>query len=80
MMTTSQNRLWRVEWIHINGYQAPYQVVEAKTYEDAHAGAKANAGRLGQFPNTWSFRLKKLPLVRTGKSSRWHTPKAAARA
>ena len=64
--------------VHVNGYQAPYQVVEAKNYEDAHALAKASTGRLGAFRHAWSFRLKKLPYVRTGKSSRWHMPKAAA--
>lgn len=75
MMTTSQTRLWRVEMVHANGYQAPYKVVEAKKYEEAHALAKAGMGRLGEFPNIWSFRLKKLPYVKTGRNSRWHMPK-----
>jgi len=60
MMKTKQNRpLWRVDWYHRAGYQAPYQFVEAKKRKDAAKLAKAGS-RLGDFPKSWSFKLTKL--------------------
>ena len=35
MKAQAQYPLWRVEWTHINGYQAPYRFVEAKTRREA---------------------------------------------
>lgn len=59
-MNTKQKRLlWRVDWYHRAGYQAPYQFVEAKTKKEAIKLAK-EASRLGDFPKIWSFKLTKL--------------------
>jgi hypothetical protein len=56
MISSNQVRLWRVEWVHINGYQAPYQMYECKKRREAVQWAKKSS-RLADFPNVWSFRL-----------------------
>ena len=59
-MNTKQKRpLWRVDWYHRVGYQAPYQLIEAKERKEAIKLAK-KASRLGDFPEVWSFKLTKL--------------------
>jgi hypothetical protein len=60
MMQTNKKRpLWRVDWYHRAGYRAPYQLIEAKTKEEAIKLAKTSS-RLGDFQNLWSFKLTKL--------------------
>ena len=53
------SRLWRVDWVHRNGYQAPSRYVEAKTRKEAHAEAKESS-RLADFPESWRHELTKL--------------------
>lgn len=64
MSSTEQNRLWRVEWFHRSGYRAPSTYVEAKTRKEAINIAK-EASRLGDFPKSWSVRLKRLGTLRS---------------
>jgi hypothetical protein len=59
MKAQAQYPLWRVEWTHVNGYQAPYRFVEAKTRREATKLAPSTS-RLADFPADWSFRLVKL--------------------
>lgn len=59
MKAQAQYPLWRVEWVHINGYHAPYRFVEAKTRREAIKLAPTTS-RLADFPDSWSFRLVKL--------------------
>lgn len=59
MIAKSDRPLWRVEWVHRNGYQAPYRFVEAKTRREALKLAPSTS-RLADFPESWSFRLVKL--------------------
>jgi hypothetical protein len=59
MKANAMYPLWRVEWYHRNGYQAPYRIVEATTRKDAHKQAKGSS-RLADFPVVWSYRLVKL--------------------
>jgi len=59
MKAKSDHPLWRVEWTHKNGYQAPYRFVEAKTRREAIKLAPTTS-RLADFPDSWSFRLVKL--------------------
>ena len=59
MKAQAQYPLWRVEWVHINGYRAPYRFVEAKTRREAIKLAPTTS-RLADFPDSWSFRLVKL--------------------
>lgn len=59
MKAQAQYPLWRVEWCHRNGYQAPYRIVEATTRKEAHKQAKGSS-RLADFPAEWHYRLVKL--------------------
>ena len=59
MKTKHQILLWRVEWTHRNGYQAPYQLVWAETRKEVYAFAKTSS-RLADFPNAWSFQVSKV--------------------
>ena len=59
MKAKQQNPLWRVEWTHRNGYQAPYRYVEAKRRKEAIELAKETS-RLVDFPESWSYNLVKL--------------------
>jgi hypothetical protein len=55
MKNDEQLRLWRVEWVHRNGYQAPSQLVEAKRRKEVIPFAKAY--RLADFPEKWSYHV-----------------------
>jgi len=68
MNQNKQIRLWRVEWVHKNGYRAPHYWVEAKvvirkgnvnekeTRKNAVKAAKQHS-RLGDFPKTWYCKI-----------------------
>ncbi len=56
MMNINTTLLWRVDWIHRNGYQAPTYYVEAKTRREALALAKEKS-RFTDFPKTWFCRI-----------------------
>lgn len=60
MKNEQQLRLWRVLWVHRNGYQAPSQLVEAKTKKEVVPVAKDC--RLADFPESWSYHI-----IDTGK-------------
>lgn len=59
MKAQAQYPLWRVEWYHRNGYQAPYRIVEAATRKEAHQQAKSSS-RLADFSEIWHYKLVKL--------------------
>jgi hypothetical protein len=63
MHNSNSERLWRVAWVHRNGYLAPYQYVVAKKYREAHRMVLETKPRLLDFPESWSFRLEELDLV-----------------
>jgi hypothetical protein len=69
MQTNAKLLLWRVEWSHRNGYQAPYQLIWAKTRKEATIELKTRS-RLADFPETWSYRLLKLTTEETPKRNR----------
>ena len=55
MMTTkSKYLLWRVDWNHRAGYQAPYRFVWAENKKEAGKLAKESS-RLADFPEFWSY-------------------------
>jgi len=56
MMNIKSTLLWRVDWVHRNGYQAPTYYVEAKTRREAIAEAKAKS-RFADFSKTWFCRI-----------------------
>lgn len=49
MNTKQQHPLWRVDWVHRNGYYAPYHFVEAKNKK---------IKRTEDLPNGWSYGRK----------------------
>lgn len=55
MNNEKQLRLWRVLWVHRNGYQAPSHLMEAKTKKEVISFAKKN--RLADFPEVWSYHI-----------------------
>ena len=69
MITYSNSRLWRVEWVHRSGYQAPHYWVEAKLgrlnngrideKETRRNGIKEakKRSRLSDFPETWYCKI-----------------------
>jgi hypothetical protein len=59
MKAKAEFPLWRVEWIHRNGYQAPNRYVEAKTRREA-INLAPKTSRLADFPECWRWRLVKL--------------------
>lgn len=59
MKMRKQRWLWRVNWVHTNGYHAPTRTVEAKTRREATELAKKSS-RLADFPQSWRFILIKL--------------------
>jgi len=69
MESKSRLRLWRVEWVHRNGYQAPYQIVEAKIYKEVHKIIIKSGCRLLDF-NSWSFKINELH--KTKKNGKWY--------
>lgn len=63
MQRSVQILLWRVDWVHRNGYLAPHYYVEAKKGKDRKA-SRRNAikvaqerSRLANFPNTWFCKI-----------------------
>jgi hypothetical protein len=70
MCTNTLLRLWRVVWVHRSGYQAPTQVVEAKTKKEVIEFAKEQ--RLADFPESWSFRLEMTDKIQ--KNGKWYNP------
>ena len=67
MKTELSVRLWRVEWNHRNGYQAPSQYVEAKTRKEVTEITLKS--RLKDFPEQWSYVL--VPLNKSLKNGKW---------
>jgi hypothetical protein len=63
-------RLWRVEVVHRNGYQAPYFIIEAKK-KDIHAEVKNLNLRLLDFPEKWSYRVVDLEKTFNEKRGKW---------
>ena len=78
MLTNKPVRLWRVEWVHRNGYQAPYIFVEAKKRKEALGEVENLNSRLGKFPENWSFILIRTELIRSsnGKFVKELNPKS----
>jgi hypothetical protein len=70
MDTHDPIRLWRVEVVSRYGYQAPYQVVEAKKKEVHQVVRKLNL-RLLNFPDMWSYRLIDLHKEFNVKRGKW---------
>ena len=69
METTNFIRLWRVDLVHRNGYQAPSILIEAKKNE-AHKEVKKLNLRLLDFPNSWSYQL--VDLKKNQKNGKWY--------
>lgn len=67
MDNENQLRLWRVLWVHRNGYQAPTQVVEAKKRKEVIDFAKEQ--RLADFPKSWSFHIEDTKKIQ--KHGKW---------
>ena len=67
MITSEVKRLWRVVWVHRNGYRAPVQYVWAKVEKRyphiekrfVTEWAKENS-RLSAFPKEWYYKLTAL--------------------
>lgn len=59
MKTQTKILLWRAEWTHRDGYQAPYQLIWAETRKEA---TKKINSRLSDFPKSWSYKLFKIVL------------------
>tara|TARA_Y100000034_G_C6880561_1_gene403450 strand:+ start:111 stop:296 length:186 start_codon:yes stop_codon:yes gene_type:complete len=55
MKTWKGYQLWRVDWVHRNGYRAPSKYVWAKTKKETHKLARES--RLADFPDSWSYSL-----------------------
>jgi hypothetical protein len=68
MNNENKLRLWRVLWVHLNGYQAPTQVVEAKTRKEVIEFAKEQ--RLADFPKSWYFLIEDSKKVQ--KHGKWY--------
>jgi hypothetical protein len=64
-------QLWRVEWTHRNGYQAPHQYVEAKTRKEAIKLQQNTSSRLSDFPDSWSWNLIHTGLSWCIKRNKW---------
>ena len=69
METVDFIRLWRVEMVHRNGYQAPSILIEAKK-KDVHKEVKKLNLRLLDFPNSWSYHL--VDLKKEQKNGKWY--------
>jgi len=69
MKTIDFVRLWRVEMVHRNGYQAPSILIEAKKKE-IHKEVKKLNLRLLDFPNSWSYQL--VDLKKQQKNGKWY--------
>ena len=71
MKTVKVIRLWRVEWVHRNGYQAPYSYVEAENRKEAAKLLNQIPSRLKEFPESWSWRLLKTGLIWNSRKNTW---------
>ena len=69
MMTKSKFLLWRVEWNHRAGYQAPYQLIWAEKKKEAIDIAKSKS-RLADFPLYWSYQITEIPVFRKPRKVR----------
>ena len=63
-------RLWRVEIVNRNGYEAPYLLIEAKK-KDVHKEVRNLNLRLLDFPENWSYRVIDLQKTFNVKRSKW---------
>jgi hypothetical protein len=70
MNTSDSIRLWRVELVNRNGYQAPSQLIEAKK-RDVHSEVRKLNLRLLDFPKVWSYRLIDLHKEFDSKRGKW---------
>lgn len=70
MNTSDSIRLWRVELVNRNGYQAPSQLIEAKK-KDIHNEVRKLNLRLLDFPEMWSYRLIDLHKKFDSKRGKW---------
>ena len=68
MNNENQLRLWRVVWSHRSGYQAPSQVVEAKTRKEVISMAVTS--RLADFPESWSYHVEDTRKVQ--RNGKWY--------
>lgn len=65
-----KSQLWRVDLIHLNGYYAPYQLIEVtpqinqNEYKITHKMVAGLNLRLLDFPDKWKFTLTKLDEVK----------------
>jgi len=71
MQTFAKLKLWRVSIVHRNGYEAPSQLVEAKSKEDVHKEVKKLNLRLMDFPQSWSYHITDLKKEFDIKRSKW---------
>jgi len=71
MQTFAKLKLWRVSLVHRNGYQAPSQLVEAKTKEEVHKEVKRLNLRLMDFPQSWSYQITDLKKEFNSKRGKW---------
>lgn len=71
MKTKHVLRLWRVEWVHRDGYQAPHGFVEAEKREEAVKLQKKTKARLKDFPESWSWKLLATNLIWDGRKNKW---------
>ena len=69
MTTKSKYLLWRVDWNHRAGYQAPYRFVWAENKKEAGKLAKESS-RLADFPEFWSYRLTEVTPFRKPNKGR----------
>jgi hypothetical protein len=69
MNIDSKPALWAVQWFHKDGYQAPYQVIEAKKREDAIKIAKEVNCVLRNF-KSWGWKIVKLP-YQLNENGKW---------
>lgn len=62
-MIMKQTKTWRIEWYHVNGYQAPSYYVETKNFYNGNKNYEAalraarERSRLSDFPEFWKARL-----------------------
>lgn len=70
MGTIDPIRLWRVEVVHRNGYQAPSILVEAKK-KDVHTEVRKLNLRLLDFPESWSYHVIDLRKEFNSKRGKW---------
>ena len=74
MQTKAELKLWRVSIVSRHGYEAPSQLVEAKT-KDVHNEVQKLNLRLLDFPEKWSYHLTELHKKFDSKRGKWIVPK-----